>query len=319
MLSRILGLNRKVLTLNELHIFGDIVSVDQLKSTASDKQLIKISGKIIARQKRSILDDTITIDEHIEACRLIASLPTSNRTYKEVIYAVMSMFSSEASVQIVCEHTPRNIFYSEKILNFFPSAKILHIIRDPRAVLASQKNCWKRRKLGARNIPLKEMIRLAINYHPLTMAKMWQKANNKAGLFRDHSRFKIVRFEDLLESPKDTVLTVCEFVGVEFSENMLEVKRVGSSNRKDLVAQKGIDKSVAEQWRGILTKGELMLCEFICSDEMNKYGYKKIAKHTLPTYLSIICSLMLYPLNLAGVFLINPRRALIQFKAIFNS
>ena len=57
---------------------------------------------------------------------------------------------------IPCDQTPRNVFYIDEILKFYPQAKIINMIRDPRDVLLSQKRKWKRRFLGGTDLPIKE-------------------------------------------------------------------------------------------------------------------------------------------------------------------
>ena len=44
------------------------------------------------------------------------------------------------------------------------------MIRDPRDVMLSQKNKWKRRFLGAKQIPLREVVRSYVNYNPILIS-----------------------------------------------------------------------------------------------------------------------------------------------------
>ena len=53
------------------------------------------------------------------------------------------------------------------------------MVRDPRDVLLSQKNKWKRKFLGANDIPFFELLRARFNYHPYTISKMWKTAVNR--------------------------------------------------------------------------------------------------------------------------------------------
>ena len=54
---------------------------------------------------------------------------------------------------IPCDQTPRNVFYIADILELYPEARIINMIRDPRDVLLSQKRKWKRRFLGGSDMP----------------------------------------------------------------------------------------------------------------------------------------------------------------------
>ena len=41
------------------------------------------------------------------------------------------------------DQTPRHVFYIGELIEMYPGAKFVHMVRDPRAVLLSQKRKWK--------------------------------------------------------------------------------------------------------------------------------------------------------------------------------
>ncbi|MEZ5023384.1 MAG: sulfotransferase [Chitinophagales bacterium] len=41
--------------------------------------------------------------------------------------------------QFPCEKTPQNVFYLKEILDIYPNGRVINMIRDPRAVMLSQK------------------------------------------------------------------------------------------------------------------------------------------------------------------------------------
>ena len=148
------------------------------------------------------------------------------------------------------------------------------MVRDPRDVLLSQKNKWRRRSLGARNIPFREALRSWINYHPYTIARLWLAASRTARRFEGHPRFCSIRFEDLTQHPDAVVRSLCGFVGVEFEPSMLEVPQVGSSIGKDDPDRKGIDPGRSGNWRnGGLTPAEVAICQHVAGQEMVRRGY----------------------------------------------
>ena len=106
-------------------------------------------------------------------------------------------------------------------------------MRDPRAILLSQKNKWNRRNLGADYMTKKEAFRLRINYHPITLSKLWNAAINASNLFKNDVRLISVRFEDLLNQPEQTLQTICKHIEVDFDANMLNITQESSSIEKD--------------------------------------------------------------------------------------
>jgi hypothetical protein len=138
-----------------------------------------------------------------------------------------------------------------------PGAALIHVIRDPRAVLASQKNRWKMRLLGASRVPLYEMVRTWVNYHPVTMAKLWRGATNAALRLRGHDRVMLIRFEDLIADPETQIREMCDFLGVPFEPAMSSIPKWGSSNLKHESDKKGLSKDVLDQWKAVLSEGEV--------------------------------------------------------------
>ena len=74
------------------------------------------------------------------------------------------------------------------------------------------KNKWKRKFLGANEIPFFELLRVKFNYHPYTISKMWNTAVNRGRV--KHQNVQTIRFEDLLQFPEKTIRDLCEFIGV---------------------------------------------------------------------------------------------------------
>ena len=66
-----------------------------------------------------------------------------------VFAAAVHQLAQAAGKSIPCEQTPRYIFYARALLEIYPTAQIVHMVRDPRAVMASQKMRWQRRRLAA--------------------------------------------------------------------------------------------------------------------------------------------------------------------------
>ena len=150
------------------------------------------------------------------------------------------------------------------MLKAFPDAKFIHMVRDSRDVLLSQKNKWKRRFLGASKIPLKEAIRSYMNYHPITSAKFWKSAVEHGGKMENHPRVLQVKFEDVLMHSEKEIKTICEFLGLEFEEKIMAVPNIGSSTEEDKEGELKIDQSKISKWKkGGLNNAEIFLAQLM--------------------------------------------------------
>lgn len=209
----------------------------------------------------------------LEAKDILSS--TSDRRPISIYKEFLFYETIRAGKCIPCEQTPRYLFYLDEILKFFPHARIINIVRDPRDVLISQKNKWRRRFFGASNIPWLEAIRAKINYHPYLIARLWVCCVRQAQRFSNHPQVISIKFEDLLSMPEQTVRLITNFIGIPFDPAMLDIPQIGSSSGQDRPHIHGINKYRAHAWqRGGLNRSELIICEWVAGKEMVKYQYK---------------------------------------------
>ena len=184
---------------------------------------------------------------------------------------------------------------------------MINLVRDQRDVLLSQKNKWRRRFLGAKSIPLSEALRSYVNYHPILTAKMWNSSLSYTAKYLNHSRVKIVRFEDLLSNSENSVKDICKFLKIDFQEEMLNIPLIGSSTEHDTNSKLIIDSSKIYKWKnGGLSNAEIYLSQRLSSKMMDKFGYEQKEFATLP--LSIIFHLLLLPVKLGIAFFYNIHR-----------
>jgi hypothetical protein len=317
MLTRVLGNHSQVLGLNELHYFGELCDPGTGLEPLDADALTRLAARLLARQARGVWGEGPTDLDQYWALHLVARLRPEQRTSAGVFAAVLQKLATEAGKRFACEQTPRNIFYAARLLQIYPGARVVHLVRDPRAVLASQKNRWRRKSLGGANVPWSEVVRVWVNYHPLTMARLWVKAHQAALDLARHPRFLLLRFEDLVADPEQEVRKLCEFLGIGFERDMLEVPQVGSSNRPNREAQKGISKDVLNRWERVLGRGEVALCERIARPLMERFSYPPLGRGCA-LGPAVIPQLLRYPLHLAGVLMANPRRAWIQWSALLH-
>ena len=116
----------------------------------------------------------------------------------------------------ISEKTPSNILYFCQLMQIFPSAKFLFVLRDPIAVVASL--CRVRQKYRSRNLKPPRYIRnvfASIDYI---------RACIEAGFTAyktNPERVMIVLYERLVRDPKRIVNDVCRHIGIPWDSAML--------------------------------------------------------------------------------------------------
>ncbi|MDX9742042.1 MAG: sulfotransferase [Gammaproteobacteria bacterium] len=326
LLSFILRKHPQVLGLPELHYFGEFCDPRRPTDQPGLRNLMRGAAAIYARHERGVRlgslqpcePDELRSHARARAAALLDRLAEGQRDPYSVFAAAVGELASDSGRSIVCEQTPRNIFYAEALLNAYPDARIVHMVRDPRAVMASQKRRWKRRRLLANRDALStaDALRAWVNYHPYTMAALWSRATAEAIRLRSHPRFLMIRFEDLLARPDETVRKVCHHLDLEFNRGMLEVPQVNSSHESSAAgARPGFNVEAIDAWRRSLTTAEIAVTERLCRDGMIVQGYEPTGIPALSAYLRYGTS---YLAHAAGVFVLNPRRAWIQLMAMMR-
>ena len=167
--------------------------------------------------------------------------------------------------QSVCawvDHTPHNLRHAFHFAQWFPNVHFIHIIRDGRAVAASQLPLsW-----GTNNI--------------LTAANNWSKTVG-IGLAAELAmpqRVSRVRFEDLVAQPEIQLRRLCNESGLKYESAMTQgggfQAPVYTRNQHRLVKDAPLS-SRAEGWKAKLSPRQIELFESQTADLLPLLGYVK--------------------------------------------
>lgn len=305
MMSRILGNNKNVFTFHELHFFEQLwmpVS-DAPPINATDAALLY--SKLISIQRQGYLQEKnpeLFIDEANK--NIAASISSLNQA--DVFKLFLLNESALNHKKIPCEQTPQNVFFINEITAIYPEAKIICMVRDPRDILLSQKNKWKRRFLGASAIPMKEVIRTWFNYHPITISKLWNSSAANLAKALDKPNVYLIKFEKLIENPELEISKLCTFLEIEFDTSMLNVPLVGSSTASDEAGKMGISKENTAKFRNGLTDTEIYICQKITKKFNEQFGYVDVKCNV--NYFELIFHALSFPFKIAVSLMLNLKR-----------
>ena len=188
--------------------------------------------------------------------------------YKDLLQQYMINQGKE----YVGDKDPKNIEYLKLIHDIFPQATIIHIYRDPRAVIASRmKAQW------SKNRPFWQHI-LAYK----TQLSYGREKGNK--LFKNYIEIK---YENLLEDTQEELKKLCKSLDLEYDANMIEFYKTSGDvvqgeeiswkqNCFNPVMLQNIDK-----WKNELSEEQIKDIEFVLEDEMKLLGYEQIKDSTV--------------------------------------
>ena len=161
------------------------------------------------------------------------------------------------------EKTPRTESHPQELDELYPEAKLIQIVRDPRAVFASFKN--------------RIMNRYGSHTKAHRLPRSWNRSAREIPRLRQNpGRYLVIRYEDLVRNPREILKKVCEWGGFDFSENLLEPTRAGRGWQGNSAFPQdfhGISAASANKWKDCLTEHEIWWIELHCRQGMNLAGY----------------------------------------------
>ena len=317
LVSRILKKHPKIHILNETHFMEEFKSYHVNLSSLSRDTIWKLVNQMLTIQRKDYYRKFQYQEYPEDAKRIISVFFKHHKQNFNTLNRVF--FEYEATrhgKEWAGDQTPRHIFYVQKLQEMYPSAKFIQMVRNPCAVLFSQKNKWK---AGLRwGVPKFEIIRTFLNYHPITTAYLWKKcieAGWKAHQTISKGAMKIVLFENLVENPGKEIKELCDFLQIEFFPDMINVSVEMSSSISE-EGYKGISKSVSQRWIGSLSETEVFIAEILTSNQLQSLGYG----HTKakPNLIKLMFYLLILPLHLSLAFTFNLGRTGNPFTLLSN-
>jgi len=174
------------------------------------------------------------------------------------------------------EKTPRHVYRIDDLLSAYPDAKVVCLVRDPRAVVASYKD-WHgaAERRGVTESPELEADRERSrrSYNAVLMSLLWRgvvRASFDALERHGPEHVRIQRFEQLAASPEAEVRELCAWLGLEFEPAMLEIPVVNSSYA---TTGAGVSSEPVERWRERLSPTEVGIVQSVCRPLLTQLGY----------------------------------------------
>ena len=207
-------------------------------------------------------------------------------SFHGVVDALMKAWLKKCGKVRWGEKTPWHMYFWREILEGFPDAKFISIVRDGRDSSIS----WQKARFGPKHI-----YQSAKRWkHFLDVFKEFKKNVKSENLYE-------LRYEDLLENPNKIVGEICEFLGEDYSDEMLAFHKTTKSYPTDKNNDKNLTqplmRSNMEKWRQTLSQKELRIFEAVAGAELEQFGYPRaIPGASISTAERLYISYFLHPL-----------------------
>jgi len=214
------------------------------------------------------------IVENFDRETVYAALAAGDRSEPAVFDAFMGLVCAWHGAEVRGEKTPIHLRWTRELLAWYPRARIVHMIRDPRAVHVSD---LKRRREQRQRAPVYERLRLLGPVFGATIAVqtalLWAESARRAqrmrALFPD--RYLTVRFEDLVREPGRVVPALCADLGIPFEPRMLERTVVSEGFR---AGSKGFDARADRRWERHISRNAARWYRLTLARPLRAWGYE---------------------------------------------
>jgi hypothetical protein len=196
------------------------------------------------------------------------------RSERGVFTAVLRSYSDRMHKPIFGEKTPAHIRWADTLLEWYPEGRVIHMVRDPRAVYRSE---LKRRVERPESFPYRALVGVRVlmrSFVLLEVVEAWANAVDRhRSLSRRYpDRYTVVRFEDLVRAPEQEVERVAAFLGVAPEPAMLKQEVVSWGDR---LGESGFDAGAADRWRMSITRGEMRWLGWLLGRRIEEMGYTR--------------------------------------------
>ena len=195
----------------------------------------------------------------IDICSVIPNEVTY-RGFMELIVKLYGEKVGKPTPKFWIDHTPTNIMYAWTIFNEFPDAKMIHIIRDGRAVAASI---------------------MPLDWGPNEIhkaAQLWMRGIAYGVAAESWGDGRVIRviYEDLVKNTENTLKRLCYELEIDYEDEM--GKTAGfkvpmySIGQHSLVGSKP-DPARVNAWESQLTSRQIEIFENLAVDLLRYLGY----------------------------------------------
>ncbi len=238
--------------------------------------MLKGYWRLYAHKTEQPAPDIVSTDD----LNAIKATLGSHPTHAEIFHRTLDQLAVREGLGFWVEKTPGHTNHAQRILTDNPGAKAIALVRNPKDILSSKKLREKRvhDKIQSGEATYQDKNnRGMIEYDPFWTSLAWRAAA-RAILDAENAypdRILTIRYEDIVQDAEGQLKTICNFLGLEYRDTMLQVDRynVATWGKEDRNQSAGVVKDSVERWRTSLSTGEAALADRLLFNELKRFEY----------------------------------------------
>jgi len=176
-------------------------------------------------------------------------------SYRDLFQCIMEYHADSQGKARFGEKTPHHAFCTEILSEWYPGAAIIHLVRDPRDVVASLEDMpWASESV-------------------VNNALLWRLFNQAARRSSHRPGYLLVRYEALSAEPERGLRRICDHLSEDYAPCMLSQQVPGGEPYSWPRSAEGpVTSSRQNQWRSRLPAADVGLVDWIAKRDMPLYG-----------------------------------------------
>lgn len=213
------------------------------------------------RNRRRLAECYIATDRirslGLDEAALTTALVREGHSYPAFFRTLMRFFAMAHGKLHCGEKTPDHALLTETLCSWYPDCRIIHLLRDPRDVVAS----LVRMPWGSNSV--------------VANARRWVRCTVGGQLCNGRENHLLVRYEQLVRQPERELTRVCGFLGESFQPVMLEAQPSTGTGKWWFERARGeITTERLEKWRDELSPSQAALVEWVAGELMKQHGFE---------------------------------------------
>jgi hypothetical protein len=164
-------------------------------------------------QLRSVLHESLE-EGRIES---LCSTERVDELVRDMILDFLLPLADRMKRTYLSEKTPENVLVFSELASLFPESRFLHIVRDPRAIVASMLQVAKRSRAKNLRPPSYTASVSAATAHTKACVSSGFRAAQHLP-----ERIRTIVYERLVANPAEETRRICDFLGIPWARSMLE-------------------------------------------------------------------------------------------------
>jgi len=193
------------------------------------------------------------------------------RSVHSIMWEMLFQAGRSQKAKVVMDKSLDNVHYASELMPLFEDMLFLNVVRDPRAQIASMNRA------------------IIHDFSSLLNAKTWVRAHEAGRTLAQQLPTKVltIRYEDFLSNQEAVLRKICQFFGIDYLPEMLDVDQSAEAKRISTMSslwESNYSSPILaniDKFKKSLTDEEIAVIETVAGDLMDYYGYERTTKHAI--------------------------------------